>query len=55
MGTAFQNSRRHVCDGPHAAKAEKARVARARRRAGKIAIRNDSDAPRIRLNERNVS
>ena len=55
MATAFQKSRRHVKDGPAAAKAEKARVARARRRAGKLAIHNGTDAPRVRLNERNVS
>ena len=55
MATAFQRSRRHVCDGPRAAKFEKARVARARRRAEKAAIRNETDVPRVRLNERNVS
>lgn len=53
--TAFQKSRRHVCDGFRAARTEKARVARARRRSGKLAIRNETDVPRIRLNERNVS
>jgi len=53
--TAFQKSRQHVSDGPSAAKAEKRRVARARRRGEKDAIRRGTDAPRFRLDERMVS
>lgn len=53
--TAFQKARHQVGGGQEAAKAEKRRVARARRRAEKDAIRKGEDAPRIRLNEREVS
>lgn len=52
---AFKKSRSAVCGGQKAAKAEKARVARLRRRAAKSALRLGQECPNFRLNERNVS
>ncbi len=55
MATAFQKSRHQVTNGQKAAKLEKARVARARRRAEKKACKGNGEVENLRLDDRNVS